>query len=92
MNPEKVSVVQNWATPESVKRVQWFLGYAQTAKRRNLWQARWALFFTHLSFLLTYPPGSKNTKPNALSRVSDRSNDDRPPEPVIPAGWIVTKD
>ena len=46
--------------------------YVQTMKRRNSRQARWALFFTRFNFILTYRPGSKNIKPDALSRVFER--------------------
>jgi len=40
------------------------LEYIQSNSR----QARWALFFGRFNFSLTYRPGSKNTKPDALSR------------------------
>ena len=33
MDPEKISVVQKWATPESVKQVQRFLGFAHFHRR-----------------------------------------------------------
>lgn len=45
------------------------LEYLQTAKRLNPRQARWALFFTHFRFTISYRPGSKNTKADALSRI-----------------------
>lgn len=44
------------------------LEYIQTAKRLNSRQARWALFFGRFNFTLSYRPGSKNIKPDALSR------------------------
>ncbi|KAK3572475.1 hypothetical protein QTP86_033904 [Hemibagrus guttatus] len=37
------------------------------AKRLNPRQARWALFFTRFRFTVTYRPGSKNGKADALS-------------------------
>lgn len=43
------------------------LAYIQTAKHLNARQARWALFFGRFSFIITYRPSSKNTKPDALS-------------------------
>lgn len=43
------------------------LEYLRTAKRLNLRQARWSLFFSS-NFTVTYSPGSKNTKADALSR------------------------
>uniref|UniRef100_A0A3B1IBQ3 Gypsy retrotransposon integrase-like protein 1 n=1 Tax=Astyanax mexicanus TaxID=7994 RepID=A0A3B1IBQ3_ASTMX len=51
------------------------LEYLKTAKRLNSRQARWALFFTRFDFTVTYRPGSKNTKADALSRIHG-------PEPV----------
>lgn len=47
------------------------LAYIQTAKRLNSRQARWALFFGRFNFTLTYRPGARNLKPNALSRQAD---------------------
>ena len=44
------------------------LEYIQTAKRLNSRQARWSLFFTRFNFSLSYRPGSRNVKPDALSR------------------------
>lgn len=44
------------------------LAYIQSAKRLNSRQARWALFFSRFNFTLTYRPGSRNIKPDALSR------------------------
>ena len=31
-------------------------------------QARWSLFLNRFDFILTYRPGSKNTKPDVVSR------------------------
>uniref|UniRef100_A0A8C6NU91 Gypsy retrotransposon integrase-like protein 1 n=1 Tax=Nothobranchius furzeri TaxID=105023 RepID=A0A8C6NU91_NOTFU len=44
------------------------LEYVRTAKRLNPRQARWALFFDRFNFNLSFRPGSKNIKPDALSR------------------------
>ncbi|KAK3518249.1 hypothetical protein QTP70_034616 [Hemibagrus guttatus] len=44
------------------------LEYIQQAKRLNPRQARWSLFFNRFQFILSYRPGSKNLKPDALSR------------------------
>ncbi len=41
----------------------------RTAKRINSRQARWALFFGCLSFTISYRPGSKYGKPDALSWI-----------------------
>ncbi|KAK3570543.1 hypothetical protein QTP86_022079 [Hemibagrus guttatus] len=45
------------------------LEYLRSAKCLNPCQARWALFFTHFQFSVTYRPGSKNSKADALSRL-----------------------
>ncbi len=47
------------------------LEYIKSAKRLNPRQARWALFFTRFQFTVTYRPGSKNSKADALSRRYD---------------------
>lgn len=65
------------------------LEYVQQTKRRNSRQARWSLFFGRFNFILTYRPGSKNTKPDALSRIHDRTDRDPTPEPIIPATQIL---
>ncbi|KAK3574255.1 hypothetical protein QTP86_004408 [Hemibagrus guttatus] len=44
------------------------LEYLHGAKRLNPRQARWALFFTRFQFTVSYRPGSKNGKVDALSR------------------------
>ncbi|KAK3512082.1 hypothetical protein QTP70_030361 [Hemibagrus guttatus] len=60
------------------------LEYLRVAKRLNPRQARWALFFTRFNFTISYRPGSKNIKADALSRIHslDENNDD--PEPILP--------
>ncbi|KAK3532206.1 hypothetical protein QTP86_009483 [Hemibagrus guttatus] len=60
------------------------LEYLRAAKRLNPRQARWALFFTRFNFTISYRPGSKNIKADALSRIHslDENNDD--PEPILP--------
>ena len=61
-----------------------------TAKRINFRQARWALFFGWFNFNLTYRPGRKNIKPDALSRQfcpdSDRSITS---DTIIPEACLV---
>ncbi|KAG1925134.1 retrotransposable element [Pimephales promelas] len=44
------------------------LEYLRDAKRLNPRQARWALFFTRFNFSVTYRPGEKNVKADAVSR------------------------
>lgn len=49
------------------------LEYLKSAKRLNPRQARWALFFGRFNFSLSYRPGTKNVKPDALSRIEESS-------------------
>ncbi|CAJ0920562.1 unnamed protein product [Ranitomeya imitator] len=44
------------------------LTYLESAKRLNPRQARWLLFFARFDFVISYLPGSKNVKADALSR------------------------
>ncbi|KAK3540694.1 hypothetical protein QTP70_034669, partial [Hemibagrus guttatus] len=45
------------------------LEYLRSARRLNPRQARWAMFFRRFQFTLTYRPGSKNGKADALSLI-----------------------
>lgn len=45
------------------------LEYIQQVKRLNPHQARWSLFFNRFQFILSYRPGTKNLKPDAVSRI-----------------------
>ena len=51
------------------------LEYLHTAKLLNPRQARWSLFFNRFNFTLSYHPGSKNVKPDALSHLHHSSLD-----------------
>ncbi|CAJ0940024.1 unnamed protein product, partial [Ranitomeya imitator] len=42
--------------------------YLESAKRLNPRQARWSLFLSRFDFVVSYLPGSKNVKADALSR------------------------
>uniref|UniRef100_A0A3B3DGY8 Gypsy retrotransposon integrase-like protein 1 n=1 Tax=Oryzias melastigma TaxID=30732 RepID=A0A3B3DGY8_ORYME len=61
------------------------LEYLRTAKRLNPRQARWSMFFTRFDFTLSYRPGSKNTKADALSRLHDGEQCPSEPERVLPS-------
>ncbi len=65
------------------------LQYLHEAKRLNPRQARWALFFTRFEFVITYRPGNRNCKADALSRLhsTDAPSD---PEPILPPALIVS--
>ncbi|KAK3568225.1 hypothetical protein QTP86_000789 [Hemibagrus guttatus] len=56
------------------------LEYLREAKRLNPRQAQWALFFSCFQFSVTYRPGSKNSKADALSRQHEPLS-----PPLIPA-------
>ncbi len=60
------------------------LEYLRSAKRLNPRQARWALFFTRFHFTVTYRPGTKNTKADALSRQVESVEHSSPFENIIP--------
>lgn len=64
---------RHWLEGAQLPFLEWTdhknLTYIQKAKRLNTCQARWALFFNRFNFTITYRPGSRNTKPDALSTV-----------------------
>ncbi|KAK3506293.1 hypothetical protein QTP70_001334 [Hemibagrus guttatus] len=65
------------------------LEYLWGAKRLNARQARWAMFLTRLVFMVTYCPGSKNGKADALSRQFEAANEPRQPDLILPATAIL---
>ncbi len=65
------------------------LEYIRSAKRLNSRQARWALFFGRFHFSISYRPGSKNIKPDALSRIFDQSERPLSPELILPKKIVV---
>ena len=65
------------------------LEYLQVAKHLNPRQSRWSLFFSRFDFTLSYRPGSKNVKPDALSRQFSPAKRDGEERPVISASRIV---
>ena len=65
------------------------LEYIRSAKRLNSRQARWALFFNRFDFSLSYRPGSKNAKPDALSRLFDPESSTKPPSFILPPPCTV---
>ncbi|KAK3524080.1 hypothetical protein QTP70_018012 [Hemibagrus guttatus] len=66
------------------------LEYLRDAKRLNPCQARWALFFTRFNFTISYRPGSKNVKADALSRIHSPEESTDDPEPIIPKKLFVS--
>lgn len=65
------------------------LEYLRKAKRLNARQARWALFFNRFNFTLSYRPGSKNLKPDALSRLFDPDSLPKEPGTILPSTCLV---
>lgn len=65
------------------------LEYIRSARRLNARQARWTLFFARFNFALTYRPGSRNVKPDALSRQFSVPEEPGEPEPILPKSCVV---
>ncbi len=66
------------------------LQYLREAKRLNPRQARWALFFTRFQFKISYHPGPRNVKADALSRIHTPEGDSGKPEGILPAEIITS--
>lgn len=66
------------------------LEYMRSAKWLNLRQARWSLFFSHFDFTITYCPGSKNVRADALSRMHAPDTSPSSPTSILPADIIVS--
>lgn len=65
------------------------LEYIKSAKRLNSHQARWSLFFSHFNFVLSFRPGSKNVKPDALPRQFSPDSQQGTTESILPAHCLV---
>ena len=65
------------------------LSYLHSAKRLNSRQARWALFFGRFNFTITYRPGSRNVKPDALSRQFSSTDMPNSVENILPPSCVV---
>ncbi|KAL0158963.1 hypothetical protein M9458_047039, partial [Cirrhinus mrigala] len=65
------------------------LEYLRSAKLLNHRQARWALFFTRFDFVVTYRPGSQNTKADALSLMHEPDLPASSSETILPTSLIV---
>ncbi len=66
------------------------LEYICTAKRLNSRQARWALFLGHFRFIISYHPGSKNGKPDALSQIFEaKAQGSTPPVAILQPEGVV---
>lgn len=66
------------------------LTYLSEAKRLTPRQARWALFLSRFNYVVSYLPGSKNIRADALSRqYSELSGEESIPTSVIPPNQIL---
>ena len=65
------------------------LEYIRSAKRLNPRQARWALFFTRFNFTLSFRPGSRNQKPDALSRQFEPDDAPSGPTTILPPTCVI---
>lgn len=65
------------------------LEYIRSAKRLNARQARWSLFFGRFDFTLTYRPGTRNLKPDALSRLHDSPEVRDEPTAILPETRVI---
>ena len=66
------------------------LAAIRSVRRVSSRQARWASFFARFDFVLTFVPGSRNSRADALSRVFEGSSDSRSSDvTVLPEGVVV---
>ena len=65
------------------------LEYVLIAKHLNPRQSRWSLLFNRFNFTLAYRPGSKNVKPNALSRLYSSAQSDDEPTTILPPKTLL---
>ncbi len=65
------------------------LEYIRSAKRLSSRQARWALFFDRFDFTLSFRPGSKNVKPDSLSRQFEHPGEETPAYTMLSEGVVV---
>lgn len=85
---------RHWLEGSTIPFLVWTdhknLEYIRTAKRLNPRQSRWALFFTRFNFTLSYRPGSRNTKPDALSRQFQKGDTpSKDPVSILPSSCVV---
>ncbi|KAL0177344.1 hypothetical protein M9458_026238, partial [Cirrhinus mrigala] len=65
------------------------LQYLRNAKRLCPRQARWSLFFSRFQFSITYRPGPKNIRADALSRMHNHPETSETPVNIIPEHIII---
>ena len=65
------------------------LEYLRTAKHFNPRQTCWSLLFNHFNFTLSYRPGSRNVKPDALSQLHSSPPDTETQDTILPLRTLV---
>lgn len=65
------------------------LSYLQSAKCLNPRQSRWSLFFSRFNLSISYRPGSKNIKPDSLSRQFSTDEDQQEPATILPPSCVI---
>lgn len=84
---------RHWVEGTELSFVVWTnhknLAYIQSAKRLYSHQACWALFFGHFDFSITYRPGSKNVKLDAVSCQYASEESPASPDTILPASCVV---
>lgn len=84
---------RNWLEDSEQSFVVWNdhknISCLQSAKRLNSHQARWSLFLSRFNFTLTYRPGSRNIKSNALSHQSTPEMATQEPENILLSSCVV---
>ncbi len=84
---------RHWLKGASMPFIVWTdhqnVEYIRSAKRLNARQARWALFFGRFEFSISFRPGSKNLKPDALSRQFCSSRGPSTTENILPQHCVV---
>ncbi|KAI4902358.1 hypothetical protein NFI96_006631, partial [Prochilodus magdalenae] len=76
------------------------LEYLRNVKRLNSRQARWSLFFSRFDFQITYCPGTRNAKADALSRLFEEEPGElstgkpilEPRMILSPIRWVVDEE
>ena len=66
------------------------LAYLESTKRLNPRQARWSLFFSRFNFVVTFRPGVKNVKADALSCCFPGGGNFEDPGPILTEGVVVS--
>ena len=84
---------RHWLEGSSVPFLVWTdhknLEYIRTAKRLNPRQARWSLFFSRFNFTLSFRPGHKNVKPDALSQRFSPYEKTQEPDTILPPHCVL---